>query len=214
MRGEDLAAAEAIDAAWRRFPDDAQVVSVARRLAFRMATQALRNNDMDEVVRWSYRAAEYEPRDWRPHYQIGRALERSDRLDEAEHAYRRSLDRRRQPRVELALADLLVKQSRFSLAVPLYESVLSSEGRSADVLVGYGTALWQMGRGRDALLAFEEALMRSPGDATARQMVQRLRRERRIEEQYDIHHQGSFTTSFERSPEQWEVKNKLLRVLQ
>lgn len=215
MKAGGLAeAAEKADELWRKRPEGAGVVKVARLASFRLATDYMGRGKTDEAIRWCERAAEYEPRDWRPFYYKGQACVKARRYDEAERALLAALERREEPKVLWALANLYFMREDYTRAIPVYQKVMEAGEKTPLLLVNLGTAFWKTGENREALDALEGALELNPGDETVQKIVDKLRRELEVEGGYDSHERGDFAVSFERSDEQRGIKDKVLPTLQ
>jgi len=99
---------------------------------------------------------------------LGAALQRIGRTNEAEAVYREAL--RADPGhrdVRLNYAALCIEQGRVAEGQAILESLLREDPRDADAHVNLGVALLSSGRARDALAQFEAALTADAGHVDA-----------------------------------------------
>ena len=158
----------------------AHVVSynpTARDAHLNLGSELLSRNRLDEALA-AYRIAEEQrPNDCKPPYGAGVALYHLGRIEEAELAYLRALDRC--PRYDKALTDfaeLRLNQQRYKDALRLADAAIAVQPRNAKAWVNKSRAHRDMGEARQALKSIERALGIDPTDQDAKGIWAQLTR--------------------------------------
>ena len=121
-----------------------------------------------EVILWQDTIRK-RPENWRAHHNLGRALEREKRLEEAVPSYRQAT--RIKPDFVQAynsLGAVLAQQGKKEEAIESYRRALGIDPNVASVHNNLGAVLGQMGRVEEASKEFEEAIRIEPDNANYR----------------------------------------------
>ena len=135
----------------------------ARDAHLNLGSELLSRNRLDEALD-AYRIAEEQrPDDCKPPYGAGVTLYNLGRIEEAEAAYLRALDRC--PRYGEALTDfaeLRLDQQRYTDALQLSDAAIEIQPRNASAWVSRSRALRYLGKAEQALDSIERALAIDP----------------------------------------------------
>ena len=108
------------------------------------------------------------PGNWRAQHNLGRALEREEKLEEAIQSYRQAI-RLKPDSVQAynSLGATLARQGKGEEAIESYRHALGIDPNAADVHSNLGVALGRLGRVEEARKEFEEAIRINPNAADA-----------------------------------------------
>ncbi len=120
-----------------------------------------------EVTLWQDTVGK-RPENWRAQHNLGRALEREGRLEEAIAHYRQATQLKADfVQAYNSLGAALARQKKMEEAIEAYREALRLDPNSQDVHNNLGAAYGQMGRLEEAIKEFEEALRLQPDNPSA-----------------------------------------------
>ena len=133
-----------------------------------LVTTARRNDEYASEISIWRTAAERRPENARAHNNLGQALDRAGRPDEAMRCYERALALQpRYPETHYNLGVALARAGRLADAIARYESALRFQPAYPEAHNNLGNTLVRAGRTAEALPHFDAALRLKPGFAEA-----------------------------------------------